>query len=168
MINFSIHTDFGDMNGVLYNETPQHRDNFVKLVQSGYYDGTLFHRVISDFMIQGGDPNSKNAAPGQQLGMGGPGYTVPAEFNRQLQHERGALASARTGGPSNPLKASSGSQFYIVHPESGAHFLDNEYTVFGKITDGLTVIDQIAAVEKDRSDRPLKDVSMTIRIVEQE
>jgi peptidylprolyl isomerase/peptidyl-prolyl cis-trans isomerase B (cyclophilin B) len=166
VVKFVIHTDYGDMTGMLYNETPQHRDNFVKLVKSGFYDGTLFHRVISGFMIQGGDPDSKTAKPGQALGMGGPGYTVPAEFNPQLKHNKGALAAARTGGPSNPKKASSGSQFYIVHPENGAHFLDNEYTVFGQITEGLQVIDKIAAVEKAPGDRPVKDVKMTIKIVE--
>ena len=117
-------------------------------------------------MIQGGDPDSKTAKPGQQLGMGGPGYTIPAEFNPKLTHGRGALAAARTGGSSNPKKASSGSQFYIVHPEKGAHFLDNEYTVFGQITDGLNVLDKIAAVEKDQNDRPKKDVKMTIKIVD--
>jgi cyclophilin family peptidyl-prolyl cis-trans isomerase len=166
VIKFVIHTDFGDMTGILYNETPKHRDNFVKLVKAGYYDGTLFHRVIMGFMIQGGDPDSKTAKPGQALGMGGPGYTIPAEFNPTLKHKRGALAAARTGGPSNPQKASSGSQFYIVQPENGAHFLDNDYTVFGEITDGLTVIDKIATVEKNQSDRPNKDVKMTIKIVE--
>lgn len=160
---FVISTEFGDMKGILYNETPKHRDNFVKLVKQGYYNGTLFHRVISGFMIQGGDPDSKTAKPGQQLGMGGPGYTIPAEFNPSLKHKRGALAAARTN---NPEKASSGSQFYIVHPEKGAHFLDNEYTVYGEITEGLNVIDKIAAVEKDPSDRPKKDVKMTIKIVE--
>ncbi|HPS62494.1 MAG TPA: peptidylprolyl isomerase [Bacteroidales bacterium] len=166
VVKFVIHTDFGDMKGILYNETPQHRDNFVKLAKSGFYDGTLFHRVISGFMIQGGDPDSKNAKPGQPLGMGGPGYTIPAEFNKTLTHKRGALAAARLGGPQNPQKASSGSQFYIVHPEKGAHFLDNEYTVYGEITEGFDVIDKIANVEKDRSDRPLKDVKMTVKIVE--
>jgi cyclophilin family peptidyl-prolyl cis-trans isomerase len=166
VVKFVIHTEFGDMKGILYNETPKHRDNFVKLAKEGYYDGTLFHRVIMGFMIQGGDPDSKNAKPGQALGMGGPGYTIPAEFNTQIQHKRGALAAARTGGPSNPQKASSGSQFYIVQPEKGAHFLDNEYTIFGEVTEGFTVIDKIAGVEKDKSDRPLKDVKMTIKIVE--
>ena len=166
VVKFVIHTDYGDMKGMLYNETPQHRDNFVKLVKEGYYDGTLFHRVINGFMIQGGDPDSKAAKPGQALGMGGPGYTIPAEFIPELKHKRGALAAARTGGSGNPKKASSGSQFYIVQPENGAHFLDNEYTVFGEITDGLTVIDKIATVEKDKADRPVKDVKMTIKIVE--
>jgi cyclophilin family peptidyl-prolyl cis-trans isomerase len=163
-VQFVIHTDYGDMKGVLYNETPQHRDNFVKLVKSGFYDGTLFHRVILGFMIQGGDPDSKTAKPGQALGMGGPGYTIPAEFIPALTHKRGALAAARTGGPSNPQKASSGSQFYIVEPEQGAHFLDKEYTVFGEVTSGFDVITKIASVPKDKNDRPTKDVKMTITI----
>ena len=161
-----IHTDLGDMKGILYNETPQHRDNFVKLVKSGFYDGTMFHRVILGFMIQGGDPNSKTATPGQQLGMGTNGSTVPAEFNTKFTHKRGALAAARTGGPSNPLKASSDCQFYIVEPEKGAHFLDNDYTIFGEVTEGFDVITKIASVQKDGSDRPVKDIKMTIRIVE--
>ena len=164
-VQFMIHTDYGDMVGVLYNETPQHRDNFVKLVKAGYYNGTLFHRVILGFMIQGGDPDSKNAKPGQALGSGGPGYTIPAEINPKLLHKRGALAAARIGGPSNPQKASSGSQFYIVEPEKGTHFLDNDYTVFGEITKGFDVITKIASVPKDASDRPVKDIKMTITII---
>jgi cyclophilin family peptidyl-prolyl cis-trans isomerase len=163
VIKFVIHTDLGDMKGFLYNETPQHRDNFAKLAKEGYYDGTLFHRVINGFMIQGGDPNSKTAKPGQALGMGGPSYTVPAEFNTSLTHKKGALAAART---ENPTKASSGSQFYIVEPEKGAHFLDNNYTVFGEITEGFDVITKISLVQKDASDRPVKDVKMTVKIVE--
>jgi len=163
VVKFVIHTDLGDMKGFLYNETPQHRDNFVKLAKSGYYDGTLFHRVILGFMIQGGDPDSKNAKPGQQLGMGGPSYRIPAEFNKALTHKKGALAAARDG---NPAKASSGSQFYIVEPEKGAHFLDNDYTVFGEVTEGFDVITKIASAPKDRSDRPLKDIKMTVKIVE--
>ena len=162
-VKFLIHTDLGDMKGVLYNETPLHRTNFVKLVKAGYYDGTLFHRVIPGFMIQGGDPDSKTAKPGQTVGSGGPGYTIPAEFNTSLKHKKGALAAART---QNPQKASSGSQFYIVEPEKGTHFLDNDYTVFGEITSGLVVITKIASVEKDKSDRPVKDIKMTIKIVE--
>ncbi len=166
VITFIIHTDLGDMKGKLYNETPQHRDNFVKLAQSGYYDGLLFHRVIFGFMIQGGDPVSKTAKPGQQLGSGGPNYTIPAEFNPSLTHKRGALAAARTGDQTNPQKASSGSQFYIVQPEKGAHFLDGQYTVYGEITEGFDVIDKIASVPKDRSDRPTTDIKMTVKIVE--
>ncbi len=162
---FVIHTDYGDMKGILYNETPKHRDNFVKLAKSGFYDGTLFHRVIPGFMIQGGDPNSKNAQPGQRLGSGGPGYNIPAEFNPKLVHKRGALAAARIGGPSNPEKQSSGSQFYIVEPEKGTHQLDNDYTVFGEVTEGLDVITKIAAVPRDQANRPLKDVKMTVKIL---
>ncbi len=163
VVKFVIHTDFGDMKGFLYNETPQHRDNFVKLAKSGFYNGTLFHRVILGFMIQGGDPNSKTAKPGQQLGSGDLGYTIPAEFNKAFTHKRGALAAART---ENPTKASSASQFYIVEPEKGAHFLDNNYTVYGEITEGFDVITKIASTPKDGTDRPLKDVKMTVKIVE--
>lgn len=166
VIKFVIHTNLGDMKGILYNETPQHRDNFVKLAKSGFYDGLLFHRVIDGFMIQGGDPDSKNAKPGQALGMGGPGYTVPAEMNPAIQHKRGALAAARLGGPSNPLKASSGCQFYIVQPVNGTHFLDNDYTVYGEVTEGLEVVDKIATEPKDARDRPVKDIKMKIKIVE--
>lgn len=165
-IKFVIHTDYGDMKGFLYNETPKHRDNFVKLVKSKYYDGTLFHRVILGFMIQGGDPDSKTAKAGQALGMGGPGYTVPAEINAKFTHKRGVLAAARIGGPTNPQKASSGSQFYIVEPLRGTHQLDNDYTVFGELTEGFDVVTKIASVAKDKSDRPVKDIKMTIKIVE--
>lgn len=189
-VKFVIHTDFGDMKGILYNETPKHRDNFVKLATEGYFDGLLFHRVISGFMIQGGDPDSRNAKAGQRLGMGGPGYTVPAEFNSALIHKKGALSAARMGDQQNPQKASSGSQFYIVQGTKqsasqlaqgpvkyseaqtqvyqtvgGTPFLDGGYTVFGEITEGLEVIDKIAAVQKDASDRPLTDVKMTVKIV---
>jgi cyclophilin family peptidyl-prolyl cis-trans isomerase len=165
-VKFVIRTEFGDMKGILYNETPRHRDNFVKLAKSGFYDGLLFHRVIMGFMIQGGDPTSKNAKAGQRLGGGDPGYTIPAEFNPALKHKRGALAAARTPDEVNPTKASSGSQFYIVQPDKGTHFLDMNYTVFGEITDGLDVIDKIASVPKDANDRPLKDIKMTVKIVE--
>jgi peptidyl-prolyl cis-trans isomerase B (cyclophilin B) len=188
VVKFVIHTDLGDMKGILYNETPKHRDNFVKLVKSGYYDGLLFHRVISGFMIQGGDPNSRNAKSGQQLGSGSPGYTIPAEFNKQFIHKKGALSAARTSDQVNPEKASSGSQFYIVQgkkinpaqlganytPEQkkiyetlgGTPFLDMQYTVYGEITDGLEVIDQIASVQKDGNDRPVTDVRMTVKLIE--
>jgi len=165
-VKFVIHTDFGNMKGILYNETPKHRDNFVKLAKSGFYDGLLFHRVIMGFMIQGGDPQSKNAKAGQQLGNGDPGYTIPAEFNAALKHKRGALAAARTPDQINPAKASSGSQFYIVQPEKGTHFLDMNYTVFGEVTEGLDVIDKIASVQKDQNDRPLKDIKMMVKIVD--
>ena len=109
-----IQTTLGDIVVRLYDETPLHRDNFVKLVKEGYYDGTLFHRVIQDFMIQGGDPDSKGAPSGKQLGTGGPGYTVEAEIRNDIFHKRGALAAARQGDEVNPERRSSGSQFYIV------------------------------------------------------
>ncbi|MBO7277131.1 MAG: peptidylprolyl isomerase [Bacteroidales bacterium] len=190
-----ISTNYGDMKAVLYDETPLHRDNFIKLVKEGYYNGTLFHRVIDGFMIQGGDPNSKTAKPNQQLGQGGPGYTIPAEFKQSLIHKKGALAAARMGDNVNPQKASSGSQFYIAQGKrytsdelnmlsarmgrqfnqtqkdaytniGGVPFLDYEYTVFGEVIEGLEVIDKIAKVQKDRFDRPVEDVKMTISIVE--
>lgn len=118
-----IKTKYGDMKVKLYNETPKHRDNFVKLVEEGFYDSLLFHRVINEFMIQGGDPDSKGAKQGARLGNGGPGYQIDAEFNNNLLHKRGALAAARQGDQMNPEKKSSGSQFYIVH---GKPFTDEE------------------------------------------
>ena len=189
-----ILTSYGDMILVLYNETPQHRDNFVKLVKSGFYDGTLFHRVIAGFMIQGGDPDSKTAKKGQMLGNGGPGYTIPAEFNKKFTHKRGALSAARMGDGSNPQKASSGSQFYIVQgkkydrknlegigkrsgvnyteeqikvyeTEGGTPQLDMNYTVYGEVVEGFDVIDKIATVAKARGDRPKEDIKMTMKIV---
>lgn len=111
----TIKTDMGDMVAILYDETPKHKANFIKLAQDHFYDSLLFHRVIDGFMIQGGDPDSKNVEPGQRLGNGGPGYTVDAEFNPKLFHKKGALSAARLGDQMNPTKASSGSQFYIVH-----------------------------------------------------
>jgi peptidyl-prolyl cis-trans isomerase B (cyclophilin B) len=107
-------TNYGDMVAILYDETPKHKENFIKLAKDGFYNDLLFHRIIQGFMIQGGDPDSKNAAPGQPLGMGGPGYTVEAEFNPKFFHEKGSLSAARLGDDQNPNKASSGSQFYIV------------------------------------------------------
>jgi cyclophilin family peptidyl-prolyl cis-trans isomerase len=189
-----IETDFGTMVAELSNATPLHRDNFIKLADEGYFDGTLFHRVIAEFMIQGGDPNSKDAAVGMPLGSGGPGYTVPAEMRDSLVHVKGALSAARMGDAANPLKASSGSQFYIVQGKvldantltrieagkgthytpdqkkaymeiGGTPFLDREYTVFGHVIKGLEVIDKIAEMQKDGRDRPLKDVKMKIRVI---
>jgi len=239
----TFETNYGVIKVKLYNETPLHRDNFIKLAEEHYFDSLLFHRVIENFMIQAGDPNSKGAAPGVMLGTGGPGYTIPAEFNPNLIHKKGALAAARLGGPQNPKKESSGSQFYIVvgqkvpmeqldamaaqkseqakgeyiqtqlyNPENkdvlnelitlqkagdrenfmikwnafeekyadslktiptynytenqkniyqtlgGTPHLDMDYTVFGEVIDGLSVVDSIAAVKTDRANRPLEDV----------
>lgn len=183
-------TSMGDITIVLYDDTPLHRDNFVKLVTQKYYDGLLFHRIIPQFMIQGGDPNSKDAKPGTQLGTGGPGYTVPAEFRPNHWHKKGALAAARTGGPGNPQMASSGSQFYIVvgkpcslnelaqmesggqHPKfteeqkkiyttvGGTPHLDYTYTVYGEVTQGLDLLDKISVVPCGPGNRPTTDVKI--------
>ncbi len=196
-----ISTKFGDMTVRLYPETPLHKANFLKLVGQSYYDSLLFHRVISGFMIQGGDPDSRGAAKGVALGRGGPEYTIPAEFNSKYIHKKGALAAARQGDGVNPKKESSGSQFYIVmgKPVSktelesiesrrkmqnpadtvsytaeqietyetigGTPFLDGSYTVFGEVVEGLNVIDSIAAQPKNRGDRPIEDIVMSMKIV---
>lgn len=118
-----IETDFGNMKIKLYDKTPKHKKNFIKLAKNGFFDGLLFHRVIKDFMIQGGDPDSKNAPAGKMLGNGGPGYEIDAEFNDSLFHKKGVIAAAREGDNVNPLKKSSGSQFYIVQ---GRKFSDEE------------------------------------------
>jgi cyclophilin family peptidyl-prolyl cis-trans isomerase len=151
-------TSHGTMKIKLYNKTPKHRANFQKLVAEGYYDGMRFHRVIEGFMIQGGDPYSKDTANIDLWGQGGPGYTVPAEFVNEYWHKKGALAAARKGDMANPRKASSGSQFYIVHDPYSCQHLDGQYTVFGEVTEGLDVIDKIATVATDRYDRPYEDV----------
>lgn len=236
-----IKTTEGNIIIRLYDETPKHRDNFLKLAKEGYFDGTLFHRVIKDFMIQGGDPDSKNAPKGKMLGTGGPDYTIPAEFvYPQYFHKRGALSAARTGDEVNPEKESSGSQFYIVwgktfkpaelkqmehqmamqqeqqvfnqltrehHEEimnlrrnrdrvglqelqdklieqtkttckqqdkptfteeqievytnvGGTPFLDNQYTVFGEVEEGLDIVERIQNCDTDRNDRPTEDVKI--------
>lgn len=236
-----IKTSMGDIVVRLYDETPKHRDNFVKLAKEGYFDGTLFHRVIRDFMIQGGDPDSKGAPAVKNLGTGGPDYTIPAEFVfPKLYHKRGALSAARTGDEVNPNRESSGSQFYIVWGKTykpaelkqmerqlamqqeqavfnqlvadnkakimelrrnrdraglqelqddliastkaicaekglpkftdeqvesyttvgGTPFLDNQYTVFGEVEEGLEIVGKIQEVETGRNDRPKDDVVM--------
>ena len=238
-----IKTTKGDIRVRLYDETPKHRDNFIKLAKEGYFDGTLFHRVIKDFMIQGGDPDSKDAPKGKRLGTGGPDYTIPAEFvYPQYFHKRGALSAARLGDEVNPEKESSGSQFYIVWgktfkeselkqmekqmamqqeqqvfqslatahrneimdmrrnrdrnglmqlqdklvdetkakckemgkptftPEQvetyttvgGTPFLDNQYTVFGEVEEGLDVVEAIQNCKTSRDDRPEEDIKMTV------
>ncbi len=156
----TISTEFGDISLLLYDETPKHKENFLKLAKEGFYDSTTFHRIIDDFMIQGGDPNSKDNNPNND-GMGGPGYQIDAEFVDKLTHIRGAVAAARNN---NPQKKSSGSQFYIVEKHSGTHFLDKNYTVFGQVVLGLDVIDKIAEQPKNPRDRPLKNIYMTITV----
>jgi cyclophilin family peptidyl-prolyl cis-trans isomerase len=231
-----IETEFGNMKVKLYNQTPKHKANFLKLVNEGFYNDLLFHRVINQFMIQGGDPDSKNAAPGVMLGNGGPGYDIDAEFNDSLFHKKGVIAAAREGDDINQLKKSSGSQFYLVQgniftdaelndveiklstnayieknatikeelmhysknadgknynkliesirykkdfvlikiPEfkrkiyketGGVPHLDNNYTVFGEVIEGLDVIEKIAGVSTDGRDRPMKDIKMSVKII---
>ena len=189
-----IETEFGIILAQLYDETPLHRDNFIKLAEEGFYDGLLFHRVISGFMVQGGDPDSRDASAGARLGSGGPGYQIPAEIDPRFVHHRGAIAAARTGDAVNPERKSSGSQFYIVHgnqvtadnlrqmeartgftysPDQvakyeevgGAPFLDGSYTVFGRVLSGMEVIDKIAAQNTNQADRPRSDVKMQIRVI---
>lgn len=186
-----IETPMGNMVAEIFDSTPLHQDNFVKLVEQEFYDSLLFHRVISGFMLQGGDPDSRAAAPNKMLGSGGPGYTVKAEFLDSLAHVKGALAAARTN---NPQKRSSGSQFYIVQgrdvsdqeltkkegqddfrypshvrdmyrESGGTPFLDQSYTVFGRVIEGLDVIDAIGAVSTNSSNRPKDDVWMIIRLI---
>ena len=156
----TITTPQGEIKLILFDQTPLHKENFLKLAKEGFYDGTTFHRIIENFMIQGGDPNSKNESPNDD-GMGNNGYMIPAEFNPELTHVRGALAAART---ENPEKKSSGCQFYIVQNELGTHFLDGNYTVFGQTIAGFEVIDAIAKQPKDYRDRPLTDQKMTVKV----
>lgn len=183
---FKIHTDYGDITCMLYNDTPEHRDNFIKLIKEGWFNTSTFHRVIKDFMIQGG---------GHEDGTVDVGYTIPAEFTPDHIHKKGALSAARQGDAVNPQKRSSGSQFYLVQGKTytdqelanlemrkncewtaeqknlyktigGTPFLDYDYTVFGEVIDGLDVIDKIAAVQTGYRDKPVKDVTMTVEIVE--
>lgn len=157
-----IKTSFGTMIMWLHNETPLHKANFLKLAKENYFDGTTFHRIIKGFMIQGGDPNSKDEDPDND-GTGGPGYTIPAEIRSDLKHIHGAVGAARTN---NPEKASSGSQFYIVENKSGTPHLNNLYTVFGQIIQGIDIASKIAEQPKDARDRPIDDIEMDVNILE--
>jgi peptidyl-prolyl cis-trans isomerase B (cyclophilin B) len=183
-----IETDMGNITVQLFDSTPLHRDNFVKLINEKYYDGLLFHRIIKNFMVQGGDPDSKNATADQVLGMGGPNYTIPAEI--AAPHFKGALAMARKSNN----RDSEGSQFYIVHGTmqnehtiasferqkgikynktqrekyfqvGGTPQLDMEYTVFGQVISGIDIVDQMCDVPKGNNDRPIKDIRIkTIKL----
>ncbi|RXF71788.1 peptidylprolyl isomerase [Arcticibacter tournemirensis] len=188
-----IKTDKGECIVRLYNETPKHRDNFIKLVKKGFYNGTLFHRVIKSFMIQGGDPDSKHAKPAQLLGEGDLGYQIPAEFNPGIFHKKGVIAAARDD---NAAKSSSASQFYLVQGKvytdeelnvveekrlkgrkippaqrqiyktiGGTPFLDQNYTVYGEIVKGIEMVDSVASVPTDGNDRPLSDISIQMRLL---
>ena len=165
MSTVKITTTLGDIVVSLYDETPLHRDNFLKLAAEGYYDGLLFHRVIKDFMVQGGDPDSKGAPAGKRLGMGGPGYSIKGEFNQNrfkndLKHSAGVLSMARTMMPN-----SAGSQFFIMHKD--APHLDGQYAAFGKVVAGMDVVDKIASVPTDWNDKPKTPVKMkTVELIE--
>ena len=164
---FDIITSMGVIKIKLYADTPKHRENFAKLALEKYYDGILFHRVIDGFMIQAGDPLTKDANNKPRFGTGGPSYTIPAEFVPEHNHKKGALAAARRGDAVNPYKESSGSQFYLVQNERSCAQLDGEYTVFGETVEGLDVIDKIAAVAVDGRDCPIQDVKIiTIKLAE--
>lgn len=190
-----IETDSGSIIIELFNDTPLHRDNFIKLTEEGYFDGQIFHRLIKNFMIQGGDPASRNASKGELLGQGGPGYTIPAEFRADHFHQKGALAAARKGDDLNPLKASSGSQFYIVEgnvftrPQldymvqkgmhdtftneqiaayttlGGSPHLDGSYTVFGQVVSGFDVLEKLMNSPVDEYDRPINDIKYSIKVI---
>lgn len=165
---FDIVTSMGTIRIKLYSDTPRHRENFAKLALTGYYDGLLFHRVIADFMIQGGDPLSKDPANAAMYGTGGPSYTIPAEIVPTHHHKKGALAAARRGDAANPTKASSGSQFYIVQSETGCRHLDGEYTIYGETVSGFDVIDKIASVPTDYKGLPATEVRISeVKLVEE-
>lgn len=162
-----IKTSFGTMYMWLYKETPLHRANFLGLADTNYFDSTTFHRIINNFMIQGGDPNSKDTIATND-GSGGPGYTIPAEIDTSKhKHARGEVAAARLGNAQNPTKASSGSQFYICQSTSGTKHLDNEYTVFGKIIKGVEIVDAIIIQPKNSTtNRPLTNIKMDVNVIE--
>lgn len=191
-----LETSYGVLKIELFFGTGEHRENFLKLANKGFYNDLLFHRIIKNFMAQGGDPKSKNAKPSARLGGGGPGYEIDEEINTEFFHVRGALAAARSPDEVNPEKKSSGSQFYIVHGNrvndeqldrierkyniaysplqrklyknlGGAPQLDMEYTVFGRVYDGFHIIDSIANVGTNSYDRPLEDLKMTIKVVKE-
>ena len=160
----TISTSLGDIRLILFTDTPLHRENFLKKAKSGFYNGTTFHRVIPQFMVQGGDVNSKDSDPTND-GQGPPNEsTIPAELAAGHKHDYGALAAARQGDFANPQRASSSSQFYLVENHQGTHFLDGQYTVFGQVIQGQDVIDKIAALPKDPRDRPLTDLKMTMKV----
>lgn len=160
-----IKTKFGNMYMWLNTETPLHRTNFLKLAGDGFFDSTTFHRIISGFVAQGGDPNTKDNDPSND-GNGGPGYTVPAEIKATLKHDYGAVGAARMPDNVNPNKESSGSQFYIVVNTSGTHSLNGNYTVFGKIISGMAIAQTIVTQPKDAKDRPTTDIRMDVNIVQ--
>jgi cyclophilin family peptidyl-prolyl cis-trans isomerase len=191
-----LDTDMGEIEIVLYNKTKEHKNNFIKLVNAGYYDGLLFHRIIDGFMVQGGDPQSRNASKDKMLGSGGPGYTLPAEIIPEYYHKKGAVSAARTGDNMNPMRRSSGSQFFIVTGKvfsedelsmyekrlntkfseeqtqaytsvGGTPFLDAQYTVFGEVVRGLEIVEKMEKLKTASNDRPVEDIKIkSAKIVE--
>jgi len=160
-----IKTDFGNMYMWLYDNTPLHKANFLKLAKEGFFDGTTFHRIVPNFVIQGGDPNSKDSDPNND-GGGSPGYTITAEIDSsQYRHVLGAIGAARQGDQVNPEKKSNGSQFYIVINNAGTAFLDGNYTVFGIIINGIEHAQTIVKQPRNANDRPLTDVKMDVNVV---
>jgi cyclophilin family peptidyl-prolyl cis-trans isomerase len=157
-----IATDWGNIHIWLHKNTPLHRANFIKLADSGFYNNTTFHRIIPGFMIQGGDPNSKDENPNND-GQGGPGYTIPAEILDTFRNDRGTIAAARLSNQANPLRASSGSQFYINVANNNS--LNREYTVFGRVISGMNVADSIVIRPRGINDRPLADIKMQVKIL---
>jgi len=176
-----IKTSFGQIDFLLYNQTPKHRDNFIKLAKKKFFNGTTFHRCIKGFVVQGGDPNSKDDDP-KNDGNGGPkymnepgtypdndpdgkgSYTIDAEISPDIKHLYGAVGAARAGDDVNPLKRSSGSQFYITIRKGGLPSLDNKYTVFGMVVKGMDVAELIADQPKGANDRPIKNIKMKVKI----
>jgi cyclophilin family peptidyl-prolyl cis-trans isomerase len=161
----TISTSYGDIVVLLYDQTPLHKKNFIKLAQEHYLDSTTFHRVIAGFMIQGGDINSKDSNPYND-GQGDAGYTIPAEFRPELKHKKGSLCGARLPDQANPEKASSGSQFYIVQYDNSASHLDGNYTVFGTVISGMNVVNKISEVTVDAKYRPIQDIRMKVTVAE--
>jgi len=191
-----LDTDLGEIEIVLYEKTKEHKENFVKLVKEGFYDGLLFHRIIENFMIQGGDPQSKDAPKEKNLGSGGPGYTIPAEIIPEYYHKKGAISAARTGDNMNPMRRSSGCQFFIVTGKvysadelsmyekrlntkfseeqkqvyttiGGTPFLDAQYSVFGEVVRGMDIVEKLEKVKTGAGDRPVEDVKIkSAKIVE--
>lgn len=160
-----ITTRFGKIGLILFQDTPAHRENFLKLATERFYDSTMFHRVLKDFVVQGGDPESRPGGDTTKIGNGGPGYTIPAEFVKQYTHKKGMLAAARKGDDLNPEKQSSGSHFYIVQNENGAHHLDGAYTIFGKVLYGIDVVDMIADQPVSRKGFPEQPIYMTMKVL---
>lgn len=151
-------TSYGTMYIWLYQETPLHRNNFLKLAKEGFYNDLMFHRILPNFMIQGGDP--------QGDGTGGPGYTIPAEIKSNISHKRGSLAAARLGNNVNPAKESSGSQFYIAVSTSGTAHLNGEYTVFGEVMKGIEAADEIVKQPRNQqTNKPNTAIKMTVKVL---